>query len=197
MRRETAVALIAASIVLAVALGAWLILNRGNGSGSGSGIAGIGGPFTLVDQHGKTVTDRDFQGRFKIVYFGYTFCPDVCPTELQTIAGALDKLGRKADSVVPIFITIDPERDTPKVLSDYLKNFDPRFVGLTGTSDQIAQVAKEYRVYYAKSPGQGAKDYTMDHTGIVYFMGRDGRFLTHFSMNTSPDEMAEKIRSYL
>lgn len=196
MRRETAVALIAASIVLAVALGSWLVLNRGSGSGPGAGVD-IGGPFALIDQHGRTVIDRDFQGRFKIVYFGYTYCPDVCPTELQTIAEALDKLGNKADAVAPIFITVDPERDTPKVLAAYLKNFGPRFIGLTGTPEQIAQVAKKYRVYYAKSPGQGPNDYTIDHTGIVYFMGPNGKFLTHFSLNTRPDEMADKIQSYL
>ncbi|KAB7742653.1 redoxin domain-containing protein [Parvibaculum sedimenti] len=164
----------------------------------------VGGPFTLVDQTGKTVTDKDFQGKYMLIYFGFTFCPDVCPTELQVISGALEKLGDKAANVQPIFVSVDPDRDTPEVLAKYVKQFDPRLIGLTGSAEQIAAVAKAYRVFYEKvkeQPADGSKaadaDYTVDHSSVAYLMGPNGEFLTFFPPGVSPDQMAEKIASYL
>lgn len=164
----------------------------------------VGGPFTLVDQTGKTVTDKDYQGKYMLIYFGFTFCPDVCPTELQVISGALEQLGDKAAKVQPIFISVDPDRDTPQVLAKYVKQFDPRLVGLTGSAEQIAAVAKAYRVYYEKVKDEhagGAKsddgDYSVDHSSVAYLMGPNGEFLTFFPPGVSPEEMAKKIRSYL
>jgi protein SCO1/2 len=155
----------------------------------------IGGPFALVDDTGKPRTDADFRGRLMLIYFGYTHCPDACPTTLQDIADALAKLGPAADQVAPIFITIDPERDTVQYLKGYAEQFDAKFVALTGSPEQIATAAKSYRVYYRKATNQA--DYLMDHSSIVYLMGRDGKFLTHFTPDTTPDQMADTVRKYL
>lgn len=157
----------------------------------------IGGSFTLVDGTGATRTDEDFRGRLMLVYFGFTYCPDVCPTELQAMGQAVDLLGAKAESVQPIFVTIDPERDTPQMVGQYVESFHPRMIGLTGTPEQVAAAAKAYRVYYRKAEVEGASDYLMDHSSIVYLMGRDGKFLTHFSHGTSPQDMAKGISKHL
>ena len=160
-----------------------------------SGAALVGGPFTLTDQHGKRIADSDFRGRFMLVYFGYSFCPDVCPTDLAAMATAIDRLGPEGDLVQPIFITIDPERDTVERLAEYAPLFHPRLVALTGTPAEIAEAARAYRVYYEKAGD--TPDYLMNHSGIVYLMDPDGRFLTHFPQGTSPEEMALKIRSQI
>lgn len=165
--------------------------------GSTKANMGIGGPFTLTNQHGKTVTDKTYLGQYLIVYFGYGYCPDVCPTELSNIAAAMDELGDKANKVTPLFITVDPERDTPAFLADYVANFHPRMVGLTGTPEQIKAVAKEYKVYYAKVKKPGQKDYLMNHTSFVYLMGPDGRFLTLFRGQTDPKAIAQAILHYM
>jgi protein SCO1/2 len=157
----------------------------------------IGGPFTLIDQDGKRVTDATWRGRWMLVYFGYTYCPDTCPTELQAMATALAALGPAGERVVPIFITIDPDRDTPAHLAEYVKLFDPRLVGLTGTAEQIAAVAKAYRVYYAKVTPKESTDYLMDHSAFVYLMGPDGTLRALFRPGMSPQELAEAIRSRL
>jgi cytochrome oxidase Cu insertion factor (SCO1/SenC/PrrC family) len=162
---------------------------------SGAGTALVGGPFTLTDQNGKPRSDADFRGQYLLVFFGYTNCPDVCPTTLQTLSDALGKLGPDAAKVTPIFITIDPERDTAQALKAYAANFDPRLVALTGSPAQIAQVAKEYRVYYAKA-GEGPS-YSMDHTALVYLMGPDGAYLEMFAPQMSADEIAKELRSRL
>jgi cytochrome oxidase Cu insertion factor (SCO1/SenC/PrrC family) len=160
-----------------------------------SGAALVGGPFTLTDQHGRRVSDADFRGRFMLVYFGYSFCPDVCPTDLAAMAAAIDQLGPEGEKVQPIFITIDPERDTVARLAEYAPQFHPRLVALTGTPEEIAKAAALYRVY-AEKQGEGP-DYLMNHSGIIYLMGPDGRFLTHFANGTGPEEMAEKIREQM
>ena len=157
----------------------------------------IGGPFTLVDQAGRTVTDATWRGRWMLVYFGYTFCPDVCPTELQTIAAVLDALGKQAAEVAPIFITVDPERDTPGHLAEYVKLFDDRLIGLTGRPDQIAAVAREYRVYYAKVTPKDSSAYLMDHSSFLYLMGPDGKFLAVFGPGSSVRDITDAIRSRL
>lgn len=156
--------------------------------------AAIGGPFTLTNGEGKTVTDRDFRGKFMLVYFGYTFCPDVCPTTLNDVAEALDKLGSKAGRLQPLFITVDPARDTPEVIRQYAAAFTSRLEGLTGTTDQIAIVAKEYRVYYAPHrTGPNAGDYTMDHSSVLYVMDPSGRFVGAIRASEGPDAMASDL----
>ncbi|WP_137123660.1 SCO family protein [Roseomonas sp. HF4] len=157
----------------------------------------LGGPFTLVDHTGRTVTERDFAGRALLVYFGFTYCPDVCPTELGTIAAALDAMGQGADRVTPVFITVDPERDTPEAMADYVSRFHPRLVGLTGTADQIAQAARAYRVYYAKVRPRDSTDYLMDHSSFIYLVGPDGRVRSLFRPETSPEAIASATTAQL
>jgi len=155
--------------------------------------AAIGGPFTLVNGAGQQVTDRSFRGKYMLVYFGYTYCPDVCPTTLQSLAGALDALGAKANDVAPIFITVDPARDTSAVMQRYAAAFSPRLIGLTGTPAEIAQVEKEYHVYAAKHvTGPGPNDYGMDHSSVIYVMGPDGRFIAPLA-EAAPKQMAADI----
>ena len=182
--------------IIAIAAGLWTYLKTpSQQAGSTSGVASVGGPFTLVDQRGNVVTDQSFRGRWMLVFFGFTHCPDICPTALNDMSMTLQELGAAADKVQPIFITVDPERDTVQAMADYVANFDPRIVALTGTPEQVADAAKAYRVYYKKVP-QG-DDYTMDHTGILYVMDPQGRFMTHFTPNTPPADMAARIRKLI
>lgn len=169
----------------------------GSSAARNAGLTAIGGPFTLTDQNGRAVSDRDFRGKLMLVYFGYTFCPDACPTALLQMGQALDRLGSEGEAVQPVFITIDPARDTQEQLKTYASNFHPRLVALTGSPAQIAQVAKAYRVYYAKAADSGTTDYLMDHTSIIYLMSRDGRYLTHFTHQSTPDQMVATIRKHL
>lgn len=163
-----------------------------------SGKALIGGPFTLTDQNGKKVTDQDFRGRSMLVFFGFTHCPDICPAGLQLISAALAKLGPKAANVTPVFISVDPQRDTPETLATYVKNFDDRIVGLTGTPEEIAAVARAYRVFYEKTPNESnPTEYGMNHTSIIYLMGPDGTYVAHFTPMTSVDQMVEKLDKVL
>lgn len=157
----------------------------------------IGGAFTLTDHHGKTVSDADYRGRYLLIFFGYTFCPDVCPTELQTVAVALDSLGEAARQVQPLFISVDPQRDTPSHLATFVSQFHPQIVGLTGTPEQIAAVARAYRAYYAKAPGSDPEHYLMDHSAFLYLMAPDGRFLTVFRNGTPPETLAADLRQRL
>jgi protein SCO1 len=159
------------------------------------GAAAIGGPFKLTDQNGKLRSDADFRGQYALVFFGYTNCPDVCPTTLQTLTDAMTALGPKADKVTPVFITVDPERDTAKALKDYAANFTPRLVMLTGSPADIAAVAKEYRVYYAKA-GEGP-NYAMDHTALIYLMGPDGTYVTHYAPQATADDIAKDLSKRL
>jgi len=162
------------------------------------GQALVGGPFELTDHTGKRVTDKDFRGSFMLVIFGFTYCPDVCPTELQLISTTLEKLGPKGNRVVPIFISIDPERDTPNQLAMYVKSFHPRLIGLTGTLDEVAAAAKAYRVYVKKVPDpKSTAGYTMDHSALIYLMGPDGAYRTHFTPGTSVDALAERLAKLL
>lgn len=162
------------------------------------GQALVGGPFTLTDHTGKRVSDRDFRGKYMLVFFGFTFCPDVCPTALQVAAAALDRLGTKADRVVPLFVTIDPERDTPQQMGQYVQSFSPRLIGLTGSQAEIDKVLKDYRVYARKVPDpKSSAGYTMDHSAIIYVMGPDGAYRTHFTHATSVDVMVERLGKML
>jgi protein SCO1/2 len=165
------------------------------GSSGISASVSVGGPFSLTDDQGHAVTDQTYRGRWMLVYFGYTYCPDVCPTELQTIASALDKLGPNAKTVVPLFITVDPERDTPAALANYVKLFDDRIVGLTGTPEQIAVVTRAYRVYYGKVTPKDSTTYLMDHSSFVYLVGPDGKLRALFRPGETAQELADAIRA--
>lgn len=195
--------LIACGLVLGIALGLLLVpgamqrILPGDGTRS-FGVAAVGGPFTLTDHNGRRVTEKDFSGRYMLVFFGFTYCPDVCPTALQVSAAALDKLGSKADRVIPVFISVDPERDTAEQLKSYVSSFHPRLVGLTGTVEEVTAAAKAYRAYWRKvKDDRSSAGYTIDHTSIVYLMGPDGKFLTHFTHATSVDAMAAGIARHL
>ena len=162
------------------------------------GQATVGGPFSLTDHNGRRVTDKDFAGRFMLVFFGFTFCPDVCPTALQVTSAALDKLGAKAARVQPVFISVDPGRDTPEQLKSYVASFHPRLIGLTGTPEEVTAVARAYRVYFKQVKDErSAAGYTVDHSSIVYLRGPDGRFITHFTHATSPDAMVAALQRHL
>jgi cytochrome oxidase Cu insertion factor (SCO1/SenC/PrrC family) len=160
-----------------------------------TGIPLVGGPFSLTDHNGNRVTDKSYSGKFLLIFFGYTYCPDVCPSELQVMSAALDQLGPDAEKLQPLFITIDPARDAPQVLKEYVSNFNPRLVGLTGSEQEIADVAAKYRAYYAKAKTSGnSSDYLMDHSTILYLMRPDGTFLKHFSYGTDPKALADGLR---
>ena len=156
----------------------------------------VGGPFTLTDQDGRQRRDSDFRGKLMIVYFGYTFCPDVCPADLMAITQALDALGPAVEGVQPIFITVDPERDT-KVLSDYVRAFHKSLIGLTGTPEQIRKVANAYKAFYARVPSTRDGEYAIDHTGVIYLMGRGGEYLGFMPPQTGPEKLTEVLRKYL
>ena len=179
-----------ASIVLVI------VLVSGRDPVPSAGASAIGGPFSLIDQDGRTVTDNDLRGRPFLVFFGFTQCPDVCPTALFEISEVLGKLGPDAQRVSALFVTVDPERDTPAQMKDYLSSFNPRLVGLTGDPAAIAAVAKEYRVYVKKVPLDNG-DYTMDHTALVYLMDKYGRFVAPFNLKRSTEDAAADLRRYL
>ncbi|ODA66328.1 hypothetical protein A7A08_02726 [Methyloligella halotolerans] len=198
MRRLITVVVIAFCLGAVIGLGVLIATQPSGPRTETSGTALIGGPFTLTNQDGKQVTEKDFRGKHMLVFFGFTHCPDICPAELQVIAEALDDLGDKAEEVVPVFVTVDPARDTPEALKEYLSNFGDRFVGLTGSDKEIAKVAKEYRVtYQVHKEKPDDENYNVDHSAIVYLMGPDGSYVDHFSYGTAPDKMAEGLKRYL
>jgi len=163
-----------------------------------TGKALIGGAFNLTAHTGKRMTDKDFRGKYMLVYFGYTFCPDICPAELQVMSAALDALGKTAEKIAPIFITVDPERDDVKQMAQYMAHFHKSFVGLTGTVQEIKDAAKKYRVYFAKVKDKSSTaEYLMDHSSIIYLMDGKGEYVTHFTYGTSPDKIAERIAKIL
>jgi len=199
--RARLIAFVIAGFLIGAIAGAVVLLvanPQGGQPVQSSGAALIGGPFSLVGADGKPVTDRDFRGRYMLIFFGFTHCPDICPAELQVIAQALEQLGDKAKTVVPIFITLDPERDTPEAMANYVKSFGPNFVGLTGSPEAIAAAAKAYRVAYSQvENNNSAGDYSVDHSALVYLMDPEGRYVTHFSYGLSADQMAEKLEKSL
>jgi protein SCO1/2 len=156
----------------------------------------VGGPFALVDHTGKPRTDADFRGKLMLIYFGFTYCPDICPADLLNIGLALEKLGEAAEHVQPLFVTVDPGRDTAEHLKDYVPLFHPRLIGLTGDAAAIHKVAAEYRVYYARVSVKG-DDYTVDHSAFSYLMGADGKYLGFFPPGTPPDSIAQTIAQQL
>jgi len=159
----------------------------------------IGGPFALTDNKGRAVTDKTWRGKLMLIYFGYGYCPDVCPTELQIMSNALDAMGKDAKRIQPLFITVDPKRDTVAFLADYVSHFYPRLIGLTGSPEAIRKVADEYRVTYEKveDDSDASADYSIDHSSFIYLMGTDGRFLTMFNTGTDAVTLARTIKSYL
>ena len=170
-------------------------------SQAGSGTPEIGGAFELLDQTGQTRTQADFAGRHMLVYFGYTYCPDVCPTSLSIMSQALDLLesetGSLEDRVVPVFVTVDPARDDVTAMAAYAEHFHSRLVALTGSDEQIAAAAKAYRVYYRRAEDPSASEYLMDHSSFIYLMGPDGTYVSHFAHNASPQEIAEGLKGFL
>jgi protein SCO1/2 len=198
MRHQLLIVILGAFLLGALAALGLLLTAPGSPRIENSGQALVGGPFSLSDQNGKTITDADFRGKYMLIFFGFTHCPDICPAELQVMTAALDQLGNKADKVLPIFVTVDPERDTPEVLRDFVKNFSPRLVGLTGSPEAVAAAAKAYRVVYSKVDlPNSAGGYTVDHSALVYLMGPDGQYLAHFAYGTSAETMAQALRRYL
>jgi protein SCO1/2 len=157
----------------------------------------VGGSFDLIDHTGKPRTDTDFRGQLLLVYFGYTYCPDQCPTDLQAIAQALDQLGPAADAIQPLFITLDPERDTAEHLADYVAAFHPKLVGLTGAPEAIRRVALAYKVYYRKAPGAENTDYAVDHTSFIYLVDAAGHFLGFLPPGTSADRLTQVVREHI
>ena len=192
---------IAILMLAAAAGGFWFALQSGyfgplSESAKQAGKIKIGGPFELVDHWGEKVTDADFKGANTLIFFGYTYCPDVCPTTLTNISTALDILGDDAADMNVLFISVDPERDKPEYLKDYLQHFHPAIIGLTGDPTQIKKVAKAYGVYYAKAQEDGAEpdDYYVDHTALVFMMGPDGQYKAHFGHTTEPEAIVAKIK---
>jgi protein SCO1/2 len=166
---------------------------------AGTGSVSIGGAFTLQDPDGKTVTDADLKGRYSLIFFGFTHCPDICPLTLQTVTKALDEAGPAADHVQPVFITVDPERDTPDAMKAYAANFHPRLMALTGTPAQVQEASRAYKVFAAKTPlkdaeGKDTGDYGVTHTGFTYLMGPDGKYVAHFDKDASPADIAARLR---
>ena len=156
----------------------------------------VGGPFQLTSQDGRTITEKDLKGRPFLVFFGFTHCPDVCPTALFEISEVLRQLGPDAEKTRALFVTVDPERDTPEKLKEYLSSFDPRLIGLTGDPDAVARMLKTYRAYARKVPTDGG-GYTMDHTALVYLMDKQGNFVAPFNLKRRPEEAAAELRRYL
>lgn len=157
----------------------------------------FGGPFSLIDHNGKPVTDRDFAGHYRLIYFGFTFCPAICPTELQKISGALDLLGERSKNIRPLFITVDPERDTVNIMKGYVRLFHPELVGLTGTLAQIETIKKVYKVYSKKVQDPDVSDYTVDHSSFIYFMDPQDRLLSIFTTKDTSRTIAGNIEKWL
>lgn len=180
---------------LVIFLGVILFATEHLGTG-GPGASAIGGPFKLIDQDGKPITDQDMKGRPFLVFFGYTHCPDICPTTLFDVSELMRAMGKDADRTGALFITVDPERDTAAVMKDYLSSFDPHLRGATGDAKAIDAAEKEYRVYAKKVPTDHG-DYSMDHTALVYLMDKQGRFVAPFNLKRRPEDAAADLRRYL
>ena len=181
---------------LVLVFGAIIHISGRSPSAIGPAIAAVGGPFHLEDQNGQPVSDEDMKGRPFLVFFGFAHCPDVCPTTLFEMSEVMRQLGKDADRIGALFITVDPERDTPAALKDYLSSFDPHLRGLTGDPAAVNAAIKAYRVYAKKIPLEGG-DYTMDHTAVVYLMDKDGRFVAPFNLKRTPEAAAAELRRYL
>jgi protein SCO1/2 len=196
MDRTTRPLVIVAAFVGSLVIGLLLMLWSLGGLENVPPPAAVGGPFQLTDQAGQTVTEKSLQGRPTVIFFGFTHCPDICPTSLFEISEVLRAMGKDADRVNAYFISVDPERDTAAAMKDYLSSFDPHLKGLTGSPDQIKQVTSAYRVFFRKVPLKDG-DYTMDHTALIYLMDREGRFVSSFNLKRSPEEAAADLKRRL
>ncbi len=186
------IAAFAASLAIGLALTLWLM----GGPRGVTAASSIGGPFQLVDQSGQAVTEKNLQGKPTIIFFGFTHCPDVCPTALFEMSEILRAMGKDANRLNAYFVSVDPERDTPDIMKSYLSSFDPSLKGLTGSPEQVAGVISAYRVYAKKVPMKDG-DYTMDHTALIYLMDREGRFVAPFNIKRKPEEAAADLKKYL
>lgn len=200
MKKQSLILALLAILVALGALAASIVYSTSDRPGTvvSSGIAQVGGTFEMTDQDGRRVSDKDFLGKYTLYYFGYTYCPDVCPAELQVVSAALNEVPNAADTFKVAFVSIDPARDTPQVMKDYVQNFWPGTVGLTGSDEDVRQMAGKFRVYYNKvTDGKNAStdDYLMDHSSIVYLMGPDGKFIRHFAYGTPADEIADALKA--
>jgi cytochrome oxidase Cu insertion factor (SCO1/SenC/PrrC family) len=189
------------ALLITAGVTGWIIFDRSTqkttmrGDGLVVTTANIGGGFSLIDEDGKPTTEQKFDGKYALVYFGYSFCPDVCPTGLQTISAAVEKLGNNAQKVVPVFISVDPERDTPQQLKQYTELFHNRMEGLTGSKAQIDALTKKFKVYYAIRKDQDPENYPVDHSSFTYLMGPDWKILAVFRHEVTPDQIAAAIKS--
>ena len=174
-------------LVLSIGTGLWVYKQTKSNNLNKATL--VGGSYSLTDHNGKKVTDKSFPNKFKIIYFGYTFCPDICPTGMAVISQALDLLGNKAQRIKPLFITVDPKRDNIEIMAEYHSHFHPSFSNLTGTLDQIRRVAKLYRVYYKKSDASEAENYLMDHSSIMYVLSPEGEYINHFGPEITPAQI--------
>ena len=199
MSRVIFVVLAAVAVVIAITAGRYWLIEGGDTSQPQAMRVNIGGPFTLTDHTGKRVTEKGFEGQYMLVYFGYTFCPDVCPTSLSIMAEALDQLSaEELAKVTPVFITVDPERDNQEVMASYVPHFHDKLVGLTGSLAEVKAVSRAYKAYYAKVNADDPDgDYAMDHSSITYLMGPDGKYVTHFNHGTPSADMAARLAEIL
>jgi protein SCO1 len=182
------------TLMAAMAIGAYALMST-KALDASKGVALVGGPFTMLNHKGETVTDKTYRGHPMLLFFGFTYCPDICPTELQVMAAALDDLGSDGSDIQPIFVSVDPERDTPEVMANYVSNFGPRFIGLTGSPAQVVDIANQYRVFYSKQDNpQDPKNYLMDHSSIIYLMDSRGKFLKHFTYSTDAKALAQGLK---
>lgn len=186
------VAAFAVSLAIGLGVTLWLL----GGPRAVTAASAIGGPFQLVDQTGQAVTDKSLKGKPTIIFFGFTHCPDVCPTALFEMSEILRAMGDDAKRVNAFFVSVDPERDTPQIMKDYLSSFDPNLKGLTGSPEAVAAIVSGYRVYAKKVPLKDG-DYTMDHTALIYLMDRDGKFVAPFNIKRRPEEAAADLKRYL
>lgn len=192
------VMVVMALIVAAGLAGLWWMEPAAPLTEASYGKAAIGGPFALKDHRGKSFTNADLKGHYSLVYFGFTHCPDICPAGLSTITNALEALGDKAERITPVFVTVDPERDTREVMADYVSHFHPSLIGLTGTNEQIKQIAAAYKVYYSKAEQKdSAVGYVVDHSGYMYLMGPDGEYLAHFPHDIAHQTLADSLATFL
>ena len=196
MERTTRPLVIVGAFTASLVVGLVLMLWAFGGLRNVAAPAAIGGPFQLTDQSGQTVTEKNLLGRPTLIFFGFTHCPDVCPTSLFEISEVLKAMGKDADRVNAYFVSVDPERDTTAAMKDYLSSFDPHLQGLTGDPEAMAKVLSAYRVYSKKVPLKDG-DYTMDHTALIYLMDRDGHFVSPFNLKRTPEEAANDLKRYL
>jgi protein SCO1 len=196
MDRATRPLVMIGAFAASLAVGLLLMMWAMGGLKNVTAPAAIGGPFQLTDQAGQSVTDQNLKGRPTLIFFGFTHCPDVCPTSLFEISEVLRALGKDADRVNAYFVSVDPERDTAAAMKDYLSSFDPHLKGLTGNPEAVTKVLTAYRVYSRKVPLKDG-DYTMDHTALIYLMDKDGRFVAPFNLKRSPEDAAADLKRYL